>query len=262
MPWLGALCYDPAGAQHPPAPLAPSPVPLVPPGSAVSVHRQWQPWRSPGTDAILHVLFSPSLFTDRQQCLPAHPDPLQTGGSCSWRRDAGGGFCDALRSPACGRPEEQSLVYPAVASPGETPRLNSARGRMEHSSLLAAAISVHVEVSSPFRGRRTDVRAAKGRNVARILQPANPGMFLSDSYFQCHILRWWCCGEDPRPVPPARAGACSTRCTCSVPGSAFISNGFALCLREKPLVKSASPAEISGVSGSPRLTKVLRKEPL
>lgn len=189
-PWLGAMCCDPAGAQHPPAPLTPSPVPPVPPGSSVSVHRQCRPWRSPRTDAIVHVLFSPSLFTDRQQCLPAHPDPLQTGGSCSWRRDAGGGFWDALRSRPCGRPEERSLVYPAVAFLAETPRLNSARGCMERSGLLAAAICVRVEISSPFHGRRTDVRAAKGRNVARILQPAKPGRFLSGSYFQCHIICW------------------------------------------------------------------------
>lgn len=115
---------------------------------------------------------------------------LQTGGSCSWRRDAGGGFCDALRSWPCGRPEERSLVYPAVAFLAETPQLNSARGCTERSSLLAAAASVRVENSSPFRGRRTDVRAAKGRNVARILQPAKPGRFLSGSYFHCHILCW------------------------------------------------------------------------
>lgn len=132
----------------------------------------------------------PSLFTDRQQCLPARPDPLQTGGSCSWRRDAGGGFCDARRSRACGRPEECSLVYPAGASPAKTLRLNSARGRTEHSSLLAAVIPVHVDVSSPFHRRMMDTRAAKGRNIPRILQPANPGMVLSGSYFHCHILHW------------------------------------------------------------------------
>lgn len=48
----------------------------------------------PGTDALAHVPFR--LFTDRQQCLPAHPEPLRGGGSCSWRGDAGRGFCDAL----------------------------------------------------------------------------------------------------------------------------------------------------------------------
>lgn len=162
----------------------------------------------PGTDAMAHVPFC--LFTDRQQCLPAHPEALRGGGSCSWRGMREGG------SAMLSEPGEPRFVYPAVASPAKTPWLDPARGHVERSSLSCSDFCARGDLEPLLWDM--DARAAKSSSS-------------KPRHSRCHAVYWWHHGEYPGPVPPGWAGSCSTRCTCHIPAPSSATD--LLCVLKK-----------------------------
>lgn len=119
----GAQCCDPAGLRSP-STAGTQPVPLFPPGSATSVHRQ----RGPGAAQGRMRWFTSCLAPACLRTISSVYRPART--LCKPETAAaGGGMRDGVLgcSPEQGV-QEHSLVYPAVASPAKTPQMNSAPG--------------------------------------------------------------------------------------------------------------------------------------
>lgn len=117
MPWLDALLCSPAGAQHPPAPLAPSPVPQFPREAPCLCTGSAGPGAAQGRMQLLTSCLAPACLRTASSVYRPTRTLCKLEAAAAGRGMRGGGLCDALRSRACGQPEECSLVYPAMASP-------------------------------------------------------------------------------------------------------------------------------------------------